>query len=49
MGPAFAERTPRKPLGGCFFVQCSMELSRPVIVERHGHLPICLIWVMLAQ
>ena len=27
-----------------FSVQSSVEFSRPVVVHRHGHLPICPIW-----
>ena len=27
-----------------FSVQSSVKLSRPVVVHRHGHLPICPIW-----
>ena len=30
--------------GRIFSVWSSMELSRPVVVQRHGHLPICPIW-----
>ena len=29
---------------GIYSIQSSMELSRPVGVQRHGHLPICPIW-----
>ena len=28
-----------------FSIRSSMELSRPVVVQCHGHLPICPIWV----
>ena len=27
-----------------FFIRSSVELSRPVVVHCHGHLPICPIW-----
>ena len=27
-----------------FSIRSSVELSRPVVVHRHGHLPICPIW-----
>ena len=30
--------------GWIFTVQSSVELSRPVVVHCHGHLPICPIW-----
>ena len=37
-GPDFAERISQKQVGS------SMELSRPVVVQRHISLPICLTW-----
>ena len=46
-GPDFADRISMKTLGGFFSGKNSIESSKPAVVPRYDHLPICSIWICL--